>query len=171
MFFLILISFILLCTKFISETVRISDIDDLEERAKLELSTNRKRLELMSISLNEAKQEISELRAKNLDMEKQLIENRILSTASFWLDKPQGVVSYANQDNQNNPNKKKKVQGSKGSTNTNTTYEDGQGQGQPFDEYSSGETDGEEEYMHEGLEELRNVVKERSTLSLLPITV
>ena len=123
------------------------------------------------MSLNEAKQEISELRAKNLDMEKQLIETRILSTASFWLDKSPGIVVPANQDNSNNNNnlnnnnnnnnKKKKVRGSKGST----TYEDGQ----PLDEYSSGETDGEEEYMHEGLEELRNVVKERSIL--LPIAV
>lgn len=117
-------------------------MDDLEDRAKLELSTNIKRLELLANSLSTAKAEISELRSKNLEMEKKLIESSIVLATSTWVGS--------------------EVPGPGKKLRTSAVASSGKHpRNSPDDDFSSGETDGEEEYLHEGMEELRAVVRER----------
>ena len=112
-------------------------MDDIEDRAKVELTTNTKRLELTLLALNEAKTEIADLRERNLELEKSLIENRIPLLSPLYAESTTGLAKLR--------------AGLKESNN------DG-------GEFSSGETDGEEDYSNEGLEELRSVVRERYQL-------
>ena len=122
------------CTYKLTESGRLADMDDIEDRAKAELGTNTKRLELTLLALNEAKTEIADLREKNLELEKSLIESRMPSISPFWVEPPLGrsMRRVISQDDKNNG-----------------------------EEYSSGETDGEEDYTNERIEELRSVVRER----------
>lgn len=112
-------------------------MDDIEDRAKVELTTNTKRLELTLLALNEAKTEIADLRERNLELEKSLIENRIPLLSPLYAESTTGLAKRR------------------------AGFKDGNNDG---GEFSSGETDGEEDYSNEGLEELRSVVRERYQL-------
>jgi hypothetical protein len=115
-------------------------MDDIEDRAKVELSTNTKRLELTLLALNEAKTEIAELRERNLELEKSLIESRIPSFSPLYKGSSAGLL-------------KRRAE----STDCNKDGAD----------MSSGETDGEEDYSNEGIEELRSIVRERYQLQFI----
>jgi hypothetical protein len=123
-------------------------MDDIEDRAKIELSTGAKRLELTLLSLNEAKAEISDLRDKNLALEKALLESRM---PTIWVEPVPGRRRRRSPGN---------------GVNQYKNDSDAAALNIECDDFSSGETDGEEEYSHEGLEELRSVIRERYSSAL-----
>ena len=138
-------------TMLTSEQGRLSEMDDLEERSKAEIGRNMKRLELLSISLSASKTEIAELRSKNLELEKKLLENTIAASANTWLTSGAKSTSSSRKETTEEPNLIDLATG----VNMNEGY-----------------IEGEEDYNHEGLEEMRNIIREKnSQLKVMSDTV